>query len=195
MNKKLISSSNDDNEQMLELGSWLGRHQAFGLIANRCTAADAECLKAIRSNGEYKTLGLTWAQFCEQRAGITRRYADKLIGHLEEFGVNYFRLADLIHVSTDTYRLIASSVTDDGLEHNGKKIPLLRENRQQLTAAVEALSADRSPKAAQPVNAPAIYRRLEAVLEQARALESHDRLAFMGRLEQAAREFSPFGQR
>ena len=41
----------DEKQQILDLGAWLGRHQAFGMIANRCTAADAECLKTIRDQG------------------------------------------------------------------------------------------------------------------------------------------------
>jgi hypothetical protein len=80
----------DASEGMLTLGSWLGRHQAFGLIANRCTAADAECLKTMKDSGEYRKLGLTWEGFCKQHAGVSRVYADRLIGHLDEFGANYF---------------------------------------------------------------------------------------------------------
>jgi hypothetical protein len=45
-------------EKFMTLGMWLGRHQAFGLIANQCSAGDAECLKIIRENEEYKKLGL-----------------------------------------------------------------------------------------------------------------------------------------
>ena len=81
------NSENDQNkEAMMSLGAWLGRHQAFGLIANRCSAADAECLKAIRDGGEYKQLGLTWEQFCAKHAGVSRVHADRQIHYLEEFG-------------------------------------------------------------------------------------------------------------
>ena len=48
---------NADQETLLNLGKWLGRHQAFGLIANQCSAGDAECLKIIRENEEFKKLG------------------------------------------------------------------------------------------------------------------------------------------
>jgi hypothetical protein len=125
--------------QLLSLGTWLGRRQAFGLIASRCTATDAECLKAMRESGEYKKLGLTWEQFCQQHAGVSCVYADRLIRHLDEFGANYFRLAELIQISSDTYRLIAGSVADDGMEFGGEKIPLARENRRKLLGAVDAL--------------------------------------------------------
>jgi hypothetical protein len=71
-----------NQQSAIELGSWLGRHQAFDLIANRCSAADAECLKQMRDGAEYKRLGMTWEEFCEKHAGINRRHADRLIGHL-----------------------------------------------------------------------------------------------------------------
>jgi len=45
-------------ESLVDLGTRLGRRQAFGLIANRCSAADAECLKVMREHEDYKKLGL-----------------------------------------------------------------------------------------------------------------------------------------
>ena len=85
-------------ETFLTLGMWLGRHQAFGLIANQCSAGDAECLKIIRENEEYKKLGLTWEEFCNGHAGVSRAHADRLIQYLEEFGTNYFRMAELMQI-------------------------------------------------------------------------------------------------
>ena len=73
-----------DPKEMLELGAWLGRHQAFGLIANRCSAADAECLKQMRDSGKYKEMGMTWATFCQELAAVSRVSADLLINHLED---------------------------------------------------------------------------------------------------------------
>jgi len=48
----------DSNRQGLDLGNWLGRGQAFSLIANKCSAAQAQCLKNIRGQGACKSLGL-----------------------------------------------------------------------------------------------------------------------------------------
>src|SRR6202011_3591318 len=93
-------------ERMLSLGAWLGRHQAFGLIATRCSAADAECLKSIRDGGEYKELGLKWDEFCEKHAGISRVQANRQIHHLEEFGTTYFKMSEVMAISPETYRLI-----------------------------------------------------------------------------------------
>ena len=54
---------------MLEAGTWIGRHQAFGLMASQYSAADAECLRQIRDNKHYRALGLTWEEFCSRHAG------------------------------------------------------------------------------------------------------------------------------
>ncbi|HUI80868.1 MAG TPA: hypothetical protein VLY24_23240 [Bryobacteraceae bacterium] len=45
-----------DPSQAFDLGTWLGRKQAFGLMAGKCSAADAECLRNIR---EQKLTGLS----------------------------------------------------------------------------------------------------------------------------------------
>ena len=50
--------------QAYELGQWMGRKQAFSGLAGRCSAADAECLRQIRSRKQYRALKLTWRQFC-----------------------------------------------------------------------------------------------------------------------------------
>jgi len=44
-------------ETLLNLGMWLGRHQTFGLIANQCSAGDAECMRILRENEEYQEAG------------------------------------------------------------------------------------------------------------------------------------------
>jgi hypothetical protein len=120
----------------------LGRHQAFSLVANRCSAADAEALKAIRDSGEYKVLGLTWEEFCIQRAGITRAYAEQHIHCFEEFGENYRRMAELMFMSPGTYRLIHSAVSENGFAFNGEHIALVPKNRDKLVAAVKAIRAE-----------------------------------------------------
>jgi len=49
----IMSKENDAGKQetMMHLGAWLGRHQSFGMIASRCSAADAEFPMAIRDGG------------------------------------------------------------------------------------------------------------------------------------------------
>ena len=159
-----------EKESMVSLGKWLGRRQAFGLIANRCSAADAECLKVLRENEDYKKLGLTWDEFCSQRAGVSRVYADRLIRYLEEFGANYFRLAEVMQVSAETFRLIAGSVGDSGIEFNGLNIPINRENRKQIQAAIQAARAASQPKAARQPKVATARKRIDGFFSEARAI-------------------------
>ena len=77
---------------LLEAGTWIGRHQAFGLMASQYSAVDAECLRQIRDNKYYKVLGLTWEEFCGRHTGVDRKTADRIVERLEEFGEAYFNL-------------------------------------------------------------------------------------------------------
>jgi hypothetical protein len=190
--KELNAIRQTDPDPMLTLGTWLGRRQAFGMIANRCTAADAECLKAMRDTGEYKKMGLTWEDFCEQRAGLSRRHADRLIKHLEEFGANYFRLSELMEISHETYRLIAGAVSEDGIEHGGEKIPMTRVNRKRVMAAVEAMRGKEKVKTVP--SGEALLKRLETLLGDAGSLGPRERLVLIGMLDAGARRLSKVGE-
>ena len=132
------AGSTSVDEALFDLGTWLGRHQALGMVASRCSAADAECLRSIRQGGRYKRLGLSWERFCSERAGISRAQADRLIRQLEEFGPNYFRLAEMTEVSPATYRLVAGSVSDAGIQVDGETVAICPDNRDRIVAAVEA---------------------------------------------------------
>jgi hypothetical protein len=39
--------SEENLEDALEVGTWLGRRQAFSIVAGRCSAADAQCLREL----------------------------------------------------------------------------------------------------------------------------------------------------
>lgn len=159
----------ETNETMMNLGAWLGRHEAFRAISTRCSAADAECLKAIRDGDEYKQLDMTWEQFCPKHAGLSRVQADRQIHYLEEFGANYFRMIEVMPISPETYRLIAGSVTDEGLEADGERIPLTRENRDKVAAVVTSVREKAGTrKAGNPAIAP-LRKRLDALLNSALA--------------------------
>jgi hypothetical protein len=161
-------------ETILNLGAWLGRHQAFGLVANRCSAADTECLKAIRDGGEYKQLGLSWDEFCEKHAGVSRVQANRQIHHLEEFGANYFRLSEVMAISPETYRLIAGAVTEQGIECDGERVPLTPENRGKVAAAVKAIRSKVEPPSADGAPLDSLRRKLIDLLDEGR--ESIERL-------------------
>jgi hypothetical protein len=179
-------------ETLLNLGTWLGRHQAFGLIANQCSAGDAECLKVIRENEEFKRLGLTWEEFCIRHAGVSRVYADRLIHYLEEFGTNYFRLAELMQISANTYRLVADSVGDAGMEVDGETIPINRQNRRKILAAVRAKRTNAQPRAARQPNVVSARKRLDGFFLESRAIAgtSLQRAELIVMLEQALEQLT-----
>jgi hypothetical protein len=126
-------------QQVIQLGTWMGRREAFGLMAGRCAAADIECLRQMRDQRKYRELNCTWAEFCAKYLKVSRRSVDRLIGHLEEFGPSYFHLTKLTHISVGEYRQIAACVTEAGLEINGSAVALLPENSAQLAAAITEL--------------------------------------------------------
>src|SRR6266852_3260304 len=128
-----------DGAKLLELGTWLGRHQAFGLIARKCSAADAECLREIRDNKYYKAIGLTWEEFCSQHAGVDRKTADRIVERLEEFGEAYFNLSQVIPIQPASYRLLSSNVTGNTIELDGQKIPITPEHAPRIIEAVREL--------------------------------------------------------
>jgi hypothetical protein len=105
----------EDNNQ-LELGAWIGRNQAFHLLADHCLAARAQCLETVRESGAYRALNLTWDEFCTRHTGMSRSNADRLIRKRKQFGDAYFRLSEVMRISPVAYRRIESSVTPEGLE-------------------------------------------------------------------------------
>jgi hypothetical protein len=185
MSQEKNIENGQNQEAMMNLGAWLGRHQAFGLIANRCSAADAECLKAIRDGGEYKQLGLTWEQFCTKHAGVSRVHAERQIHYLEEFGGNFFRFTEVMPISPGTYRLIAGAVSDQGLECDGERIPLVRENRTKVAAAVTAMRAKVESRTTGRPSIAAVRKRLDALIAEAHVVagEASRRVELIGMLE------------
>jgi hypothetical protein len=132
-------NTQQQNRKLFDLGVWLGRKQAFSAIAGRCSAADAECLRQIRESKAYRSLDLTWDQFCKEKVGVTRPVVDKVIRQLEEFGPAFFQLASILRITADEYRLIAGSVAEDGVIYEGKKIAINVENTSLLAQAVDSL--------------------------------------------------------
>ena len=135
-------------DDVFDLGTWLGRKQAFAAVAGRCSAADAECLCAIRQKKLYRARGVTWQQFCTQYAGVSRALADDLIRRLEEFGPAYFHLAGVAKITPQAFRLIAPAVSEEGVQLGEEKIAFTPENAARIAAAVEELRtrAERQPK-------------------------------------------------
>ncbi|HYW46872.1 MAG TPA: hypothetical protein VE959_28655 [Bryobacteraceae bacterium] len=123
----------------LDLGANIGRGQAFGMMASRCSAAQAEILRGVRDSGVYKRLGLTWDAFCQEQVGISRQRVDTVIGQLEEFGEVYFALAQIVRISPETYREIAPKIEGETIEIEGEMVPIIPENAARIRNAVSFL--------------------------------------------------------
>jgi hypothetical protein len=122
-----------------DLGTWLGRRQAFGLIAGRASAADAECLRRIRDQRLYRSKTANWGEFCARYVGASKTQVDRVIRQLEEFGPEFFQLTQLTRISPETYRAIAGQVSQEGLRFEGEMIALVPENAEKVAAAVAEL--------------------------------------------------------
>ena len=139
-------------EDAFDIGTWVGRKQAFAVVAGRCSAADAEILLEIREKKLFRSMEQTWDDFCVNRLGFGRSYADRIIRQFKELGPNFSKLACFTRIKPAEYRLIAGAVTEDGLSYSGEVIALEPENAPKLAEAVEALCRDSIPEA-DPVDA------------------------------------------
>jgi hypothetical protein len=139
-------------DEAFDVGTWVGRRQAFALIAGRCSAADAEILFEIREKKLFRKMEQTWEDFCSKRLGLTRSYVDRVIRQSKELGPNYSKLNSFTRITPAEYlRQIAPAVTDDGLCYEGEVIALEPENAPKLAAAVEALRHDSKPEPKPPM--------------------------------------------
>ena len=172
-------------EDVLDLGAWLGRKQAFTLIAGRCSAATVVCLRKIREGKRYRTLGLTWEQFCRQRAGVSRAWADKVIQQLEQLGPAWFELSSVTRITPDQFRLIADAVTGEGLSYADEPIEIIPENAPMLAQAIEILTAAHTADEFLPEPPDRTLARAERSIRS--ALADLERLAAM-RLDTADQE-------
>jgi hypothetical protein len=130
--------------ESIDFAVWVGRSQAFGQIANQCSAAQAECLKTIRESGSYKQLGLTWDEFCPEYTGLSRQRVDAIIANLEEFGATYFLLSEIVRISPEAYRQLArlAAVKGDTIEIAGERIAIGPENAGRIRRAVLRMRSD-----------------------------------------------------
>src|SRR5579871_1416697 len=149
-----------------ELGMMLGRNQAFGMIAGRCSAAQAACLREIRESKLYKQWCPDWDQFCRQYLNMARRHVEQIINLLNEFGPNYFELSQLTRVSPETYRAIQPALQDKTLHFEGEAIALIPENAARVSNAVAQLRKASNPEASKPSQ----WTQLEALEKRSYAI-------------------------
>src|SRR5215469_129211 len=95
MNEEPISDTTNPDETLLEVGMVLGQNYAFGLVAGRCSAAQAEALRRLRDERLYKRCSETCLDFCPKYLKMSKTEADRTIKLLEEFGPAYFELSQL----------------------------------------------------------------------------------------------------
>jgi hypothetical protein len=157
-----------------DLGNWLGMRRAFGMMAGRASAADAECLRRIRDDKLYLSKSTRWEDFCEKYLGASKSQVNRMIHYLEEFGPEYFHLTQLTRISPEVYRAIAAQVKPEGLEFDGELIPLVPQNAQRVSEVVTELRKRFESRKSKPQpNADrfdAIERTLEDLVARLQAL-------------------------
>jgi hypothetical protein len=175
------------------LSELLGRRRAFSLIAGRCSAADAACLRRLRNERLFKPAYPSWDEFCEARLRMSRAHANRIIRYLDDFGPAFFTLAQLTRITPDEFRGIAHAVTPDAIEIRGETIPLAEENSSRIEAAVAELCAAIPPAPLRlPAPAadsfPALEARLAQLLDDLeRAIQRpHDRTRMINLLRDAS---------
>jgi len=131
-------------DNKLNLGRWLGRHEALDMVARSCSGVDAACLKKIREEKLYREVAPNWDQFCRKELRTSRKKIDGLIGRLEEFGPAYFDLSRLTHVTADEYRQIAPAVTAEGVRIEDEVVAIAPQNKDKLDAALAAVRKKRA---------------------------------------------------
>jgi hypothetical protein len=171
MTKTLQSQS---DPAAMDLGRWIGRREAFALVAGRCSAAEAESLRHVRENRQYKQFAPSWEEFCSKRLGVSRRHIDRTLRLLDEFGPAYFHVAQMAHVTADEYRAIAPHVGDDGVHMDNAVIALIPENSEKISAAVAELIRRERPAKEKDAPADAVLKRCEAVAESLSSLDGLD---------------------
>ena len=124
---------------MLELGVTLGQRRAFGMVAGRCSAAQAECLRKIRDEKAYLKFAPNWEEFCTGHLKIAKRSADRTIALLKKHGPLYFEMAALTGITPAEFARIAPAIHKDGIHIGGDVIALIPENASRALDAVAHL--------------------------------------------------------
>ncbi len=135
----------EDRTELLALGVALGQNQTFGLVAGRCSAAQAASLSRMRAERHYLQCAPNWRAFCTSYLKISGAEADRIIRNWEDFGAEYFELSQIIRVSPERYRAIEPAVKGGALHHNGEAIEFDAANSRRLAIAVSELRTAANP--------------------------------------------------
>jgi hypothetical protein len=179
MNQSEVPATVFDGD--LDLGTVLGRIQAFGLVAGRCSSAQAVCLREIRDKKLYKKRCPDWDQFCREHLRMARSQVHHVIHLFNEFGPDYFELAQLTRISPETYRAIQPALQDKALHFQGEAIALIPENTARISAAVAQLrkaATPEPPKLSESQQIDALERRCYEIFEELAQLVNRRRLPY-----------------
>jgi hypothetical protein len=179
--------------QGIELGKWMGRREAFGLIAGRCSAADIESLRQIRDGKLYEGLNCNWDEFCSRHLHVPRRTVEREIGYLRRFGPAFFTLRQISRISVREYASLAEQISEEGVRVDGTVVALIPENSGPLAGALETLRKrnESAAPAAPPAGLDAVLQRLRSATQGMRSLEgSLDRKQLRSLAEQLAETLS-----
>jgi len=151
-----------------DLGAMLGQRKAFGMIAGRCSAAEAAAIRRIREERLYQASQLKWDDFCRVHLSMSRTVADRLIRYLDEFGPDYFELTQLTRITPEAYRAIAPAVRDGHIHWRNEAIALVPENSEKVAEAVAGLRGAIEPAVPREASAPveALKQRTEQVIAE-----------------------------
>jgi len=150
------------------LGLALGLNQAFGVVAGRCSAAQAAAFCRIREEKLYKRYTSDWRQFCPRFLNLSASQVDRIIRVWKQYGPGIFELSQLTRISEPTWRELEPLVRDGALHFNGEAIELDPENAQKIAAAVAELRRDYMPAKEKPE--PTVPEILAAIEKRGEAL-------------------------
>ena len=154
--------------ELLDLGSVVGQNQAFGLVAGRCSSAQAASLRRLREDKKYKRVTPHWRDFCSRYLRMSGEQANQIIRLWEEFGAAYFEVAQLTRISPETYRAIAPAIREGALHCEGEVIGLNIENSRRIAAAVAQIRGAARP--AKPARQLTVRERLDDLDKRCTAL-------------------------
>lgn len=173
VNETEVPAAATVDRQAMQLGQWMGRREAFSLVAGRCSAADISILRRIREEKLYTSMNCTWEEYCERYLHVARRTAEREIGYLLEFGPVFFTVRQLTHIGVNEYRAIAPHITEHGVSVDGTVVPLLPDHSEPVAAAIEELLQRRGSGESEPDATPfdALLKRCQSTGRALRAFE------------------------
>jgi hypothetical protein len=101
---------------------------------------------------------------------MARNHVHRIINLLNEFGPDYFELAQLTRISPETYRAILPALHDKSLHVDGEAIALIPANAARISAAVaqlrKAAAPPELPEASEKERLAAVDKRCSEVLAE-----------------------------